>query len=139
MKITIKNLQKKIPVYPKRIKKSILEVLAKEAKRKSGEITVCFVNDTCIKKLNLKYHRRNQATDVLAFDDTQKNDSSLMLADIAVSVDTARRNAKKFNTLLADELRLYAIHGLLHLLGFADRTKKQRELMRKKERKYANT
>ena len=136
MQITIKSFQKKIPVYPKRIKKTILKILSKEGLKKSGAITVCFVNERKIKKLNLKYHNKNAPTDVLTFDLSDKKN---LLADIVVSTNAAIQNAKSFKTTPFYELNLYVIHGILHLLGYDDCTQKQRQLMHRKEREYVNT
>ncbi|MDD5595689.1 MAG: rRNA maturation RNase YbeY [Candidatus Omnitrophica bacterium] len=139
MKITIKNLQKKIPIYPLRIKRTILKVLSSEKAKNSGEITVCFVNDKAIKKLNKKYLGRNNSTDVMAFDISIKPQSGCSLADIFISTDTAVRNARIFKTSPAKESELYAVHGILHLLGYDDRTIKQKQLMHKKEARYVNS
>ncbi|MDD5196409.1 MAG: rRNA maturation RNase YbeY [Candidatus Omnitrophota bacterium] len=138
MKIIIKNLQKKVPICPARIKKSILRALEQEGPKKQGEITVSFVSDKLISKLNFKYLKKKQPTDVLAFNLTDKPNSKKMLADIVVSVDTALRNARIYKTSAAYELNLYSIHGLLHLLGYTDHTLKGKPLMRKKESKYAH-
>ena len=139
MKISIRNFQKKIPVYPKRIKKTILKVLSKEKAKISGEITVCFVNDSRIKKLNKTFHHRDSPTDVLTFDFAEPGNAKGILVDIIISTDTALRNAKIFKTAPEYELNLYLIHGILHLLGYDDRTAKQKQLMRKKEKQYVYT
>ncbi|MDD2689228.1 MAG: rRNA maturation RNase YbeY [Candidatus Omnitrophica bacterium] len=138
MKITIKDFQKKIPVNPKRIKKTILNILSKEAIKKSGEITVCFVNDRNIKKLNLRYRGRNQATDVLAFDLSEPK-SQRIFGDIAISTDAAVRGAKIYKTNVFYELNLYVAHGILHILGYSDHTTKEKGLMHKKEEEYVHT
>lgn len=130
MKITIKNLQKKIPINPKRIKKAVLKALSSEGLRKSGEITICFVNDREIRKLNLFYLGQNQPTDVIAFDNPPNKKE--ILADIAISTDTAVRNAKIFKTTPLYEMYLYIIHGILHILGYADKTAPQRRIMQEK-------
>ena len=130
MKITVKNLQKKIPISPKRIKEAILEALSSQDIKKSGEITVCFVNDKKIRELNLKYHRRDASTDVLAFDiSSPQSVSGSLFADIIVSTETAICNAKIYNTSPLYESCLYAVHGALHLLGYRDSNTKERELM----------
>lgn len=139
MKITIKNFQKKIPVYPKKIKELILKALSREGRKNSGRITVCFVDDKKIKELNLKYLHKNAPTDVLSFDLSVPEKQGSICADIVVSTDAASQNAKKFKTTTSYELRLYVIHGLLHLLGYDDRTPRERILMRKKESQYAHT
>lgn len=138
MKIIIKNFQKKIPINPARIKKKILKVFSEEALKKSCEITICFVNDKKIRELNLKYLAKNEATDVLAFDITDKKDKDKMFADIVISTDTALRNAGIYKTTALDEVNLYLVHGALHLLGYDDRSLRDRQLMRKKEKIYVN-
>lgn len=137
--IIIKNFQKKFVVNPKKIEHAILKVLSKEGIKKSVQITVCLVNDIKIKELNLKYLHRNEPTDVLTFDLRRVKDSGDIFADIIVSTDTASRNSKIFKTPVSYELYLYIVHGMLHLLGYDDHTRKQRQLMRRKEGEYVNT
>jgi len=57
-------------------------------------------------------------------------------ADVVVSTDTAAANALIFKTSPAYELNLYVIHGILHLLGYDDRSARQRKKMRQRENKY---
>ena len=134
--IIITNLQKKISISPGRIKKAVLNAILKEGVKKSGEITVCFVTDVLIKKLNLKYLRHSGPTDVISFDIS--DDSKEFMADIVVSADTAIRNALIYNTTPKQEILLYAIHGILHLIGYDDSNPKQRMIMRKKESLYGH-
>jgi probable rRNA maturation factor len=136
VEIYIKNLQKKIPVSPKRIKGVILKVLSSERKTApSGVITLCFVDDRLIRRLNRKYHFRDRATDVLAFD---LSDTRQVLSDIFISTDTAISNAKIFKTTPLYENYLYLVHGLLHILGYDDNNAKNRTVMRAKEEYYMN-
>lgn len=129
MKVIIRNLQKKIPIRPKKIKEAILKTLSSEGARKSGQISVSFVNDKKINELNLRYLRKNNPTDVLAFDSTEAQDKDNIFADIVISTDTAVTNAKVFMTTPTSELYLYVIHAMLHLLGYDDKTPKQRKIM----------
>jgi len=133
VKITIKNLQNKVPVNPKRIIKTVQKVLLREGIKKSGEITVCFVNDKKIKALNSKYLNRNNPTDVIAFNITDAEDKRNIFADIAISADSAVANARAFKTTPLFELYLYVVHGVLHILGYDHRKKSDQLLMRKKE------
>lgn len=102
----------------------------------TGDISVCFVNNKKIKELNLKFHARPEVTDVLAFDLRNTLDKDRMLADIAISADVAAENAGIFSTPVQQELELYAIHGVLHLLGYDDSTSGKRAQMRKIECQY---
>jgi probable rRNA maturation factor len=137
VKIILKNLQKKLPIYPKRIKRTILNALNKEGIKNGGELTFCFVSDKQIRALNAKFHKDKRSTDVLAFDLSLKKNSPL-LADIIISTDTAISNARRFKTDPISELNLYCLHGVLHLLGYKDKTTKEKKLMRKKESTYVH-
>ena len=133
MKVSVRNLQKRIPVNPKRIIKTVLKILSLEGIKKSGEITVCFVNDQKIKELNLRYLGKNNPTDVIAFDISGPKSLDEIFADIVISTDRAIDNARIYKTSPLYELYLYVIHGMLHLLGYDDKSKKDRLIMHKKE------
>ncbi len=138
MKIIVINLQKKIPVNPKRIKKAALKVLSLEGIKKPGEISISFVNDRKIKELNLRYLGKNKPTDVLAFNITDAHKEARrkrcnIFADIVISTDTAIRNARIFKTTPVYELYLYIVHGLLHLSGYDDKSKKDKLIIHKRE------
>lgn len=97
-------------------------------------MTFCFVSDKQIKELNLLYLGKSEPTDVLAFDESDKEKDRL-LADIAISCDTAARNARIYQTSVLYELCLYAVHGILHLSGYDDKTPTQRIRMQNKAEK----
>ncbi len=77
------------------------------------------------------YLGRDTATDVIAFDNSVKKGE--LLADIAISTDTAIRNARSFKTNPLDEVRLYIIHGVLHLLGYDDNNGRNALIMRERQ------
>jgi len=131
VKVIIKNLQKKIPINPNRIRKTVLTVLSLEKIKKPGEITILLVGNRQIREFNLMYRGRDCATDVISFDDSINRKE--ILADIVISTDTAISNAKIFKTTSLYELYLYVIHGVLHLLGYDDNNKKNRLIMHQKE------
>ncbi len=137
VRITIRNLQKRVLVHPQRIKEIINKTLKKENVKGKVEINICFISDTLIRKLNKKYLKKDSPTDVLAFNMTNPKDKNTLYADILVSTDTALRNARVFKTTPSYELSLYSVHGLLHLLGYDDHSLKNQKIMRKKEFKYA--
>lgn len=134
VKVIIRNLQKRIPINSKKITRVILKALSDAQVKKFGEIEVCFMDDEKIRELNLMYLARNVSTDVIAFDISENKKE--IFANIAVSADTAIRNAKIFKTSAVYELYLYVIHGILHLLGYKDETKKDKIIMRKKEEDF---
>ncbi|MDD5130613.1 MAG: rRNA maturation RNase YbeY [Candidatus Omnitrophica bacterium] len=138
MKITFLNLQKTVPIPAKKIKAIILKVLKGENVKKTGWINVCFVDNARIKKFNNKFHKTKASTDVLAFNLSRKKEKNTLLADIIVSAQTALQQARRLKTTPDYELSLYVAHGLLHILGFNDRSNTQIKIMRKKESRYVN-
>ena len=138
MKITLANLQKKIPVSAEKIKKLITQVLKGERVKKSGQISICFVDNQQIKKFNTKFLKVKRVTDVLAFNLSDKKNKNIILADIVISAQEALKQAARYKTTCDYELSLYAVHGLLHILGFNDHTRDQIKLMRKKESQYVH-
>ena len=135
MKITIKNLQNKLPIRASKIKNLIRKIIKGEEVKDSGWINICFVDNTRIKKFNAKFLKTNSATDVLAFN---LGDKKIILADIVISTDQAIKQAHNFKTTPDYELLLYVTHGILHILGFDDHTKTQIKMMRKKESEYVD-
>jgi probable rRNA maturation factor len=132
-RIKIKNLQKKI-----KIKNRKLKVLADNVLKHQGfydtELSLLLVDDRKITELNKQYLKKNSATDVLAFrmsDGKYGQINPQLLGDVVVSVETAESKAAQLKVDLYSEINLYLIHGILHLLGFSDKTKKGFNQMKK--------
>jgi len=90
------------------------------------------VDDKAIREINLLYLGEDRPTDVIAFD--LGKGGSEIFADLAVSTDTAVRQARIYKTQPAYEIYLYVVHGILHIMGFDDKTAKKRRLMDEKTR-----
>jgi len=131
MNLIIKNLQKIVPISQNKIQRVALKVLSLEGVKLTGEITIVFVGDQEMREINLMYLGSDSSTDVISFDNSIKKNE--LLADIAISCDTAVRNARIFKTSPPDEINLYVVHGLLHLLGYDDNNKKNRLTMHKRQ------
>ena len=97
----------------------------------NGSVNIMVVDDKKIAEMNEAFLNHQGPTDVLAFDDGEIEGNYLLLGDIAVSADTARTVASKKNMSYIEELTLYTLHGLLHLLGMDDKTDELREEMMK--------
>lgn len=92
----------------------------------SGELSILLVDDLQIADLNKRYLKINSATDVLAFrmsDGKYGKINPEILGDVVLSVDTAKAQACRLKLGIEAEINLYLIHGILHLLGFCDKTK----------------
>jgi probable rRNA maturation factor len=77
-------------------------------------VTVAIVSDARVRALNRQYRRRDYATDVLSFPSDEKG----YLGDVVIAAGVARRQAGEAGHALGTELRVLALHGLLHLLGY---------------------
>jgi probable rRNA maturation factor len=94
---------------------------AKIAVRLPGQVSVLLTTDAAIRKLNRQFRGKNKATDVLSFPAEPMpglKRSDQIAGDLAISVDTARKQAAAFGHPLGTELKILILHGLLHLAGF---------------------
>lgn len=134
MKIDIQNLQSVAKIDKNKVIECADYVL-KAMGESDAELSLMLVNDMHIRNLNWKYRRNDSATDVLAFPmrDSRRL-SGVILGDVVISVETAKREAKKRKKDLQDELDLYFVHGILHLLGYDDEKIRKRKKMKQKEK-----
>ena len=95
-----------------------------------GNIVFAFFNDEEVKKLNKKFLNKDYYTDVISFNET--NDKTIS-GNIAISVDRVKENSRKFKCTFHDEMRRVMIHGLLHFMGYNDKSNESSAKMRKKE------
>lgn len=98
-------------------------------KKKLGFLNFIFCNDKYLHGLNVEYLDHDTLTDVITFsysDDTIEG-------DIFISIDRVQENANELKVSFTNELHRVMIHGLLHLLGFKDKTKEEKETMTKNE------
>ena len=99
------------------------------------ELSVVIGDDKWIHHLNLEYRKRNVPTDVLAFPQERvAGVGPRLLGDVAISAETAARQAKEMGHTLEEELAVLLIHGILHLTGWRDDTPgRRRRMMRRVE------
>jgi len=82
--------------------------------RARGTMTIAIVPDGRVQQLNRRYRRTDAATDVLSFPSDERG----YLGDVVIAAGVARRQARQAGHSLQRELRVLALHGLLHLLGY---------------------
>lgn len=116
--IEIINRQKKHPVRTKSFER-LLSDLAAQYRLADPEVTLAFVGAKAIRTLNRRFMKKDRPTDVLSFPLGEKGpDGKFYLGDIVIAVPVAARQAREKGHRLDRELRLLAIHGYLHLLGY---------------------
>lgn len=131
MRVKIRDLQRQKRINLPELEKKIIKV-CQLLHLSQKEVHLVLGDNRLIKKLNRDFLGKNHPTDVLAFP-LEDEYSSDILGEIVVSVEEAEKNSKIYRTSFKEELALYIIHGILHLIGYKDYKARDREKMRKKE------
>ena len=131
MKLEIIDLQKLQPINKDKIKKIIKSVLKVE--KKDAELNVVFIDNKTIKQINNTFLRHNYATDVLSFSYDEPSFKNNVKGEIIVSVEMAGKLSRRYGYEVEGEIVLYLVHGLLHLLGYDDKRKKDAKKMHQRE------
>ncbi|WP_299818388.1 rRNA maturation RNase YbeY [uncultured Pontibacter sp.] len=94
-------------------------------------LTYVFCSDDYLHEINISYLDHDTLTDIITFDNA--DEEGIIEGDIFISIDRVKDNASDLGTAFEDELHRVLIHGVLHLLGYKDKTEEQEALMRKQE------
>ncbi len=127
-----------------RVAQRPLELFLARVRRELGlaeaDLTICFVSDAEIARMNQAFRKKKGPTDVLSFPAIERRRPAILpgpssrrmqhklrgtpsfLGDIAIAPSVARRNAKKLGRTLPSELQILILHGVLHLLGYDHET-----------------
>lgn len=112
-----------------KIKAWIREIITLE-KKKTGQINIVFTSDASLLETNIRFLDHDTYTDIITFDYCEGQTIS---GDIVISTERVADNAAKYGVSFQEELRRVMIHGVLHLCGYKDKTRKEAEEMRGKE------
>ncbi|MEQ9424128.1 MAG: rRNA maturation RNase YbeY [Cyclobacteriaceae bacterium] len=108
-----------------------IKIVVQQERKSLNELNYIFCTDDYLLKMNQQYLNHNTYTDIITFDNSE-NDLNLS-GDIYISVDRVKENASSFSVPFNTELNRVMIHGVLHLLGYADKTDLDKKVMREKE------
>jgi probable rRNA maturation factor len=133
-RISIASPQESVPIDRRRVREIVRAVLDGEGKA-DAQISLAFVDNPTIHRLNLRYLQHDEPTDVLSF---PLSDSSAkrLSGELVIGAETAKAQADERGHDVQMELALYVIHGLLHLCGYSDQTIEEEKEMRQRERHY---
>jgi len=113
----------KLPKGAAKVREAIRATLRRHGAVRA-RISVAMVNDAAMTRLNRKHLGRNGPTDVLSFDLRDTTDEETAIdGEIVMSVETAVKESRRRGHVVEAELALYAVHGILHLLGYDDQRK----------------
>jgi probable rRNA maturation factor len=129
--ITIQKSNINLPETNKDLIKLAVKATLEYYNLSKDDITIRLTDDDEIAQLNKEYRGFSSATDVLSFlqDFTDPETGRKYLGDIVISIETAIRQAPKYELTIDQECAFLAIHGTLHLLGFDHDTKQEKETM----------
>ncbi len=112
--------------------KKVLFFLDQE-KKEGRAIQYVFMSDEQLFELNVKYLNHETYTDIITFDMSEEDE---ITGDMYISIDRVKENAADRNIPWDEELDRVMVHGLLHLVGYSDKTKEEQLIMRSKEEEY---
>lgn len=130
------HFQKQIEL---RCRKSLKFYIARQLRKAGKEralINFIFCSDDALLEINQAYLAHDYYTDIITFDLSENR--SFLLSDIYISVDRVKENAKTLKVPLATELHRVIFHGILHLIGYKDKTPKDQQEMKRMEENWIN-
>ena len=110
------------------------DVINKESKN-LGELSFVFCSDEYLHKINMEYLNHDTYTDIITFD---YSEGELISGDIFISIDRVAENSIEFNKEFLNELSRVIVHGVLHIIGYKDKSDEDKAQMRDKEDFYLN-
>ena len=136
MEVLIQNEQETIRIDDDSIKQKTEKILS-DLSREESELSILFVSDKKIQKLNKEYRGIDRPTDVLSFSMEEGEGGGVnpwLLGDVIISLETAVRQAEEKGHSLEKEVLILLVHGILHLLGYDhENSPEYAEVMEKKE------
>lgn len=97
---------------------------------KLGILVYAFFNDEDLKDLNIRFLKHDYYTDVISFDETA---DQVVSGNIAISVDRVKENSTQIGVDFEEEMHRVMIHGVLHFIGFNDKTSSEKKEIREQE------
>lgn len=114
------------------IKNQLQQLIIEEGKE-PGDISVIFCSDDYLLEMNKKHLQHDYYTDIITFNYVE---DLLISGDLFISADRIKDNAAKFDVAFLEELYRVIFHGVLHLIGYNDKTEAEQKVMRQKENYY---
>ncbi|MFA6923916.1 MAG: rRNA maturation RNase YbeY [Bacteroidales bacterium] len=121
-------------IKDRNVLKEYFEKIFSKEKPVNGNVNFIFCSDKYLMNLNTRFLKHKTLTDIITFENyCGKNN---LVADIYISIERVKENAKKYKVFFEKELYRVMIHGILHIVGYKDKTRKDKTIMTRKENIY---
>jgi len=128
IKIFYDNTSYKVQSWRKIV--AILNEVIRKENKDPGDLNFIITTDHELRKINVQFLEHDYNTDVITFN---YNDGKIVNGEIYISIDTVKANSLNYNVSLSNEIRRVILHGLLHLVGYNDKSNEEKIVMREKE------
>jgi probable rRNA maturation factor len=119
------DIKYRFPGWRKTVK--LIDKVIRNENMISGDLSFILTTDNVIREINEEFLKHDYYTDVIAFN---YNEGTVISGEIYISKDTVKANSFNYNVSLSKEMLRVMIHGVLHLLGYNDKTDAEREEMK---------
>jgi rRNA maturation RNase YbeY len=131
IRIFYDGVKYRLPGWRKAVK--LFEKVIKNENRVLGDLSFIITNDDSIRKINVEFLNHDYNTDVITFN---YNEGVEINGEIYISSDTVKINSYNYNVSLNQEMLRVMIHGLLHLIGYNDKTEGEKKVMQGMEERW---
>tara|TARA_B100000945_G_C19887662_1_gene370196 strand:- start:86 stop:514 length:429 start_codon:yes stop_codon:yes gene_type:complete len=114
--------------------RNLVKTICLDHNKELGFINCIFCGDDYLLEINTKYLKHNYYTDIITFNFSEEEEK--LEGDMYISIERANENAELYKTTVELEVIRLITHGCLHLIGYTDKTEKEKERMRSLENKY---
>jgi probable rRNA maturation factor len=121
-----------LPDHQEKLRQWISKVIESEGKT-PGPVSFIFCSDEFLLKMNIEHLQHDYYTDIITFDYCE---GKVVSGDLFISVDRVRDNASEMDIPFEVELHRVMVHGVLHLLGYGDKTETEEKAMRIREDRH---
>ena len=129
-KIQVRNQQRRFPVASREARNATSVLMDELLETNAYDLTIVFVNETRMAKINLEHLHHEGPTDIITFDYTTP---TLLHGELIICPAVASEHAAQYQVTVGHEIARNIIHGVLHLLGYDDKKSTARKIMKREE------